>query len=101
MPIANCPFTSFLPDQFPRPLLPIKIINPHTGKGFNTWGLIDSGADESAIPAINAKVLDTTNGGDKSQLQPVDALPQLIHTPPQLKFITVTTSVYSIQLTMF
>lgn len=56
MPIRDCPFTRCNGDIF-RPMLPISIINPHTGKHLNTIGLIDTGADECAIPAGIAQLL--------------------------------------------
>ena len=37
--------------SFPRPFLPVTIINPTTHKSINMWGLIDTGADECALPA--------------------------------------------------
>jgi len=66
--------TDSLIGNFPRPFLPIKIINPHTGRTLPTWGLIDTGADECAVPArldpllgnnleiVNGKEV-TTGGG--------------------------------------
>ncbi len=55
MPITNYPFTCI--GSIYRPMLPIKIHNPSTGKSFQTWGLIDTGADESAMPAGLAEPL--------------------------------------------
>ncbi|MGK5091541.1 retroviral-like aspartic protease family protein [Deltaproteobacteria bacterium TL4] len=46
-----------LSDGILRPMLPIEIQNPHTGKSFRTWGLIDTGADNCAFPAQIAKEL--------------------------------------------
>ena len=56
MPINECPF-SRLNSGINRPVLALKIINPHTGKSFNTYGIIDTGADECAIPAGYASFL--------------------------------------------
>ncbi|MBF0557251.1 MAG: hypothetical protein HQL08_00570 [Nitrospirae bacterium] len=56
MPIKDCPFTD-CGNNIYRPLLPIKVINPHTGKGYRTFGLIDTGADDCAVPASYARVL--------------------------------------------
>jgi predicted aspartyl protease len=56
MPIDECPFTSIDNVAF-RPYLPINIINPHTGNNLKTIGLIDTGADECAIPASIASLL--------------------------------------------
>jgi len=55
MALIDCPFS--LIDNVPRPYLPIRIINPHTGMSFPTWGLIDTGADECAVPARLAPLL--------------------------------------------
>ena len=56
MPINDCPFSSYGDSTF-RPYLPINIINPHTGRNRKTYGLIDTGADECAVPAYIADVL--------------------------------------------
>lgn len=60
MPINNCPFTKFSAKNGPpiyRAVLFIKIINPHTGLHFSTYGIIDTGADECAVPAPIAKTI--------------------------------------------
>lgn len=41
-------------------MLPVCIINPHTGKSLCTWALIDTGADECALPAVYAAQLGHT-----------------------------------------
>jgi len=51
MPIINYPFLPLGPGHPPRPLLPIRIVNPETNRGVRAWGLIDTGADECSIPA--------------------------------------------------
>lgn len=56
MPITDCPIISSGED-FCNVYLPIKIINPHTNKSTSTMGLIDTGADECAIPAYIAEKL--------------------------------------------
>ena len=56
MPIRDCPFTDF-GNGVCRPVLPVRIINPHTGAGYNTYGLVDTGADECAVPAALAPLL--------------------------------------------
>lgn len=56
MPIKDCPFTN-CGNNIYRPLLPIRIINPHTRKGYKTLGLIDTGADDCAVPAVFAPIL--------------------------------------------
>jgi predicted aspartyl protease len=57
MPIHNFPFTSIRTDDTPRTWLPIRIINPANGLIQNAYGLIDTGADECAIPASYASLL--------------------------------------------
>lgn len=54
--IKNCPFNECR-DNFRRPILPIKIINPHTNLFLSTYGIIDTGADECAVPATYASIL--------------------------------------------
>jgi hypothetical protein len=57
MPINNCPFTQFRGNIY-RPTLPIRIINPHNpGSAYRTIGIIDTGADDCAIPAAYAPLL--------------------------------------------
>lgn len=41
----------------PRPYVPVRISNPATGKHIETFALIDTGADECALPSIFAKIL--------------------------------------------
>ncbi len=60
MPIIEFPFVKFSPDALGRPILPVKIHNPHTGNSFITWGIVDTGADECAIPATLANELGHT-----------------------------------------
>lgn len=57
MPIKDCPFLKLCKEDIPRPILPINIINPHTGLSYATFGIIDTGADECAIPAGIATLL--------------------------------------------
>ena len=57
MPIRDFPFTYIHSDDIPRPWLPICISNPATGLSQNTFGLIDTGADECAFPASYASLL--------------------------------------------
>ena len=57
MPIHNFPFTSIRTGDTPRTWLPIRIINPANGLIQNAYGLIDTGADECAIPASYASLL--------------------------------------------
>lgn len=57
MGILNFPFSQFSPTDIPRPWLPIIIKNPHTDREMKSFGLIDTGADECAIPASLATLL--------------------------------------------
>jgi hypothetical protein len=56
MPIDRFPFSAN-GGGVCRPCLAVRIINPHTGLGFPTYGMIDTGADECAIPAVFAPLL--------------------------------------------
>jgi len=66
MPIRDCPIFSFAGNNT-TVILPIKIINPQSGKSYKTFGLIDTGATECAIPASIASLLghDLTKGKPK------------------------------------
>lgn len=68
MDIKNYPFQKLNPDDIPRPWLPIIIKNPHTGKEQPVYGLIDTGADECAVPAGYAPLLghDLLKGNQKT-----------------------------------
>lgn len=57
MDIINAPFLKFSPDDLPRAWLPLTIKNPHTNQYINVYGLIDTGADECAIPAHYAPLI--------------------------------------------
>ncbi len=57
MDVINSPFLRFSPDDLPRPWLPITIKNPHTGQAVNMYGLIDTGADDCAVPAFYAPMI--------------------------------------------
>ena len=57
MNLRNLPFSKFSPQDTPRPWLAIIIKNPHTGKSVKAYGLIDTGADECALPALYAPIL--------------------------------------------
>lgn len=57
MSLQNIPFTQIGPGNSPKPWLPVVIINPHAGKSISTYGLIDTGADECALPASYADLL--------------------------------------------
>ncbi len=56
MPIRDIPFTC--PDgEICRPILAIRLVNPASAKGLVTYGLVDTGADECAVPASFAPLL--------------------------------------------
>ena len=57
MPLIKIPFKKFSDVDIPRPWLPTIIANPHIGKSTKIWGLIDTGADECALPADYAVFL--------------------------------------------
>lgn len=57
MSLLNIPFTQIHLSDTPKPWLPVTIINPHNGKSIKTYGLIDTGADECALPAQYANIL--------------------------------------------
>ncbi len=57
MDILNFPFIKFSPDDIARPWLPVIVTNPHTNKEIKIYGLIDTGADECALPAQFAPLL--------------------------------------------
>lgn len=51
MNIINKPFTVITSGGIARPILPIILKNPANGQQLRTFGLIDTGADDCAIPA--------------------------------------------------
>ena len=55
--VVNMPFSKLSSQDIPRPWLPVIIINPMTGKEIKILGLIDTGADECAMPASYANML--------------------------------------------
>ena len=57
MELLNIPFTKLTPDDTPRPWLPVTITNPHSNKSIKVLGLIDTGADECALPTRFASIL--------------------------------------------
>lgn len=57
MKIIDIPFTKLSPGDIARPWLSVTIINPHSGRHINVLGLIDTGADECALPAAYANIL--------------------------------------------
>lgn len=57
MPIRNYSFSVIRPGDLARPYLPVTIINPDTQKKVKVYALIDTGADECALPASFAPLL--------------------------------------------
>lgn len=57
MDIRNYPFSTVGPRDIPRPYLLTIFINPETGKRLKVMALIDTGADECALPASFASLL--------------------------------------------
>jgi predicted aspartyl protease len=57
MKIVDIPFTKLSPSDTARPWLSVTIINVHSGQHLNILGLIDTGADECALPAAYANIL--------------------------------------------
>jgi len=57
MLIRNYPFSVIRSGDIPRPFLPVTILNPETNKAIRVYALIDTGADECAIPASFAPLL--------------------------------------------
>ena len=57
MLIENYPFITTRPGDIARPYLPITIINPENQKEINVYALVDTGADECALPASFASPL--------------------------------------------
>lgn len=57
MDLIDVPFIRLHPNDLPRPWLPVVIRNPHTSKFIRVYGLIDTGADECAIPADYAPLI--------------------------------------------
>ena len=55
--LKNCSFSRIFSTSMSHPALPIKIVNPHTGKFYQTYALIDTGADECALPASIASII--------------------------------------------
>ena len=57
MELLNLPFIQLSPGQIPRPYLPTVFLNPHTKKKIKVYALIDTGADECALPAGYASLI--------------------------------------------
>lgn len=57
MPVCDYPFSTIRPGDVARPYLPVTVINPDTDKRVKLFVLIDTGADECALPASFAAML--------------------------------------------
>jgi len=57
MELLNIPFTRLYPGDIGNPYLIVSIINPQNNKTIRVAGLIDTGADECALPATYAPLL--------------------------------------------
>jgi len=57
MPRKTFPFKAVKDGDLKRPYLPVKIINKDSGRIIRISALIDTGADECAMPVIFAKIL--------------------------------------------
>jgi predicted aspartyl protease len=57
MELFDIPFTKLSPEDVLRPWLTVVLINPHANKRIKVLGLIDTGADECALPARYAALL--------------------------------------------
>lgn len=57
MELLKISFRRLGPGDIPRPWLPVTIINPHNNKQIKIFGLIDTGADECALPVRYASIL--------------------------------------------
>ena len=57
MLVKNYPFIKTPLGKISKPYLPITIINPENKKEIDTYALIDTGADECALPASFASLI--------------------------------------------
>ena len=57
MALVKIPLRKVSQADIARPWLGVIITNPHTGKRVKVWGIIDTGADECALPAAYAELL--------------------------------------------
>jgi hypothetical protein len=68
MPINNIPFIALGSGVY-RPYLPTRIRNPKNNMTYNTWSIIDTGADECSFPGAICKFI----GIDIKKLKAEDA----------------------------
>lgn len=57
MPELKWPFHVERPGEPPRPMLLVRVSNPATGLFVDAWGVVDTGADDCALPAVYARLL--------------------------------------------
>lgn len=57
MPVRNYPFSAIRTGDIARPFLPVRIINPDSNREIRVYALIDTGADECALPSSFAPIL--------------------------------------------
>ena len=57
MSVRNYPFSIIRPGDIARPFLPVSIVNPDSNREIRVYALIDTGADECALPASFAPIL--------------------------------------------
>ena len=57
MPIIDYPFLQASANTISRPMLIARLSNPHSGLSVDVIGIIDTGADSSAMPATYAELL--------------------------------------------
>jgi len=57
MPIRDYPLSTIRPGSIAKPYLPVIVANPANNKQIRLLGLIDTGADERALPASFASLL--------------------------------------------
>ena len=79
MVLVDIPFLRFGKNDIARPWLPTTIVNPHSGKQADIYGLIDTGADECALPATYAyaHTVQLKIKGLKTRRTLIDFLPNL------------------------
>ena len=75
MPVRNYPFSATRPGGIARPLLPVTIINPENGNRIKVLALIDTGADECALPASFAPILGhDLQAGERKKINTVNGM---------------------------
>jgi hypothetical protein len=62
MQVDNIPFKSFGQGIY-RPCLKVRVINPHTKKHYDTWAIVDTGADNCIVPSVIGRAIGHTIDG--------------------------------------